>query len=232
VYGGARARCAADGAVYPSPMKLHNYFRSSASFRVRIALELKGLPYEYVPVHIARGDHKLESYAAVSPTGLVPTLELDGGERLGQSMAIIEYLDEEHPQPPLLPADALGRARVRALAQLVSCEIHPLNNLRVLKYLVRDLKVGEDAKNAWYRHWVREGLLAYERELAQLPAGTYSFGDTPTLADCCLVPQIFNGQRFNCDFTQLDRTMAAFEACMRHPAFQKAQPSNCPDNEA
>jgi maleylacetoacetate isomerase/maleylpyruvate isomerase len=213
-------------------MKLHNYFRSSASFRVRIALELKGLPYEYLPVHLVRGEHKSDAYAAVSPSRLVPTLVLDGGEKLGQSMAIIEYLDEAHPQPALLPADALGRARVRALAQLVACEIHPLNNLRVLKYLVRDLKVSEEAKNDWYRHWVREGLLAYERELAQLPPATYSYGDTPTLADCCLVPQIFNGQRFNVDFSGLERTMAAFEACMRHPAFQKAQPSACPDNEA
>ncbi|MBA2963287.1 MULTISPECIES: maleylacetoacetate isomerase [Ramlibacter] len=213
-------------------MKLHNYFRSSASFRVRIALELKGLSYEYLPVHLVRGDHKQPAYAAVSPTGLVPTLETDGGERLGQSMAIIEYLDETHPQPPLLPADALGRARVRALAQLVSCEIHPLNNLRVLKYLVREMKVAEEAKNTWYRHWVRDGLLAYERELAQLPRGTYSHGEAPTLADCCLVPQIFNGQRFGVDFSGLDRTMAAFEACMRLPAFQKAQPSACPDNEA
>jgi maleylacetoacetate isomerase len=212
-------------------MKLHNYFRSSASFRVRIALELKGLPYEYLPVHLVRGEHKQQAYAAVSPTGLVPTLVLDSGDSLGQSMAIVEYLDEVHPQPPLLPSDALGRARVRALAQLVACEIHPLNNLRVLKYLVRELKVEEEAKNTWYRHWVREGLLAYERELARLPAGTYSHGDTPTLADCCLVPQIFNGQRFNADFSGLDRTMAAFDACMRHPAFQKAQPSNCPDNE-
>ncbi|RYY96197.1 MAG: maleylacetoacetate isomerase [Comamonadaceae bacterium] len=213
-------------------MKLHNYFRSSASFRVRIALELKGLPYDYLPVHLVRGEHRSEAYAAVSPSGLVPTLELDGGERLGQSMAIIEYLDETHPQPPLLPADPLQRAKVRALAQLIACEIHPLNNLRVLKYLVRDLKVDEEAKNAWYRHWVREGLLSYERELAQLPRGTYSWGDTPTLADCCLVPQIFNGQRFNVDFSGLERTMTAFEACMRHPAFQKAQPSACPDNEA
>jgi maleylacetoacetate isomerase len=213
-------------------MKLYNYFRSSASFRVRIALELKGLAYDYVPVHLARGDHKLPAYAAVSPTALVPTLEMDNGERLGQSMAIIEYLDETHPEPALLPADALGRARVRALAQLVACEIHPLNNLRVLKYLTRELKVEEEAKNTWYRHWVREGLQAYERELALLPASTYSYGDTPTLADCCLVPQIFNGQRFNADFRGLPRTMAAFEACMKLPAFQRAQPSSCPDNEA
>ncbi|WBY01763.1 maleylacetoacetate isomerase [Ramlibacter tataouinensis] len=213
-------------------MKLHNYFRSSASFRVRIALALKGLPYEYLPVHLAKGEHKQPGYARVSPSLLVPTLETDGGERLGQSMAIIEYLDETHPQPPLLPADPLARARVRALAQLVACEIHPLNNLRVLKYLVHDLKVSEDAKNAWYRHWVREGLLAFERELQQLPRGTYCFGDTPTLADCCLVPQVFNGKRFGADFSGLDRTMAAFEACMQHPAFIQAQPSSCPDNEA
>ncbi len=213
-------------------MKLYNYFRSSASFRVRIALELKGMAYDYVPVHLARGDHKLPAYAAVSPTALVPTLEMDGGERLGQSMAIIEYLDETHPQPALLPGDALGRARVRALAQLVACEIHPLNNLRVLKYLVRELKVEEEAKNTWYRHWVREGLQAYERELQLLPASTYSYGDAPTLADCCLVPQIFNGQRFDVDFGGLPRTMAAFDACMKLPAFQRAQPSSCPDNEA
>lgn len=212
-------------------MQLHNYFRSSASFRVRIALELKGLPYDYVPVHIARGDHKLEGYAAVSPSMLVPTLVTDAGERLGQSMAIIEYLDETHPEPPLLPRDPLGRAQVRALAQLVACEIHPLNNLRVLKYLVRELKVEEETKNTWYRHWVREGLLAFERELARVPRGRFCWGDTPTLADCCLVPQIFNGRRVNTDYSGLDRTMAVFDACMAHPAFQKAQPSSCPDNE-
>ena len=213
-------------------MKLYNYFRSSASFRVRIALELKGLPYDYVPVHLVKGEHKQAAYTEISPSALVPTLETAAGERLGQSMAIIEYIDEIHPEPPLLPSDAIGRARVRALAQLIACEIHPLNNLRVLKYLVRDLKVEEEAKNNWYRHWVRDGLEAFERELAQLPAATYSFGDKPTLADCCLVPQIFNGRRFNTDYTGLPRTMAAFEACMALPAFQTAQPVNSPDNEA
>jgi maleylacetoacetate isomerase/maleylpyruvate isomerase len=212
-------------------MKLYNYFRSSASFRVRIALALKGLDYDYVPVHLVKGEHKQEKYAAVSASGLVPALELDDGQLLSQSMAIIEYLDETHPQPPLLPGDPVGRAQVRALAQLIACEIHPLNNLRVLKYLVRDLKVEEEAKNAWYRHWVRSGLEMVEQELQRLPAGRYSFGDAPTLADCCLVPQIFNGQRFNVDFSGLPRTMAAFEVCMQHPAFQRAQPSNCPDNE-
>ncbi len=212
-------------------MKLYNYFRSSASFRVRIALELKGLGYDYVPVHLVKGEHKQDGYAAVSPSLLVPTLETDAGEHLGQSMAIIEYLDETHPEPPLLPRDALGRARVRALAQLIACEIHPLNNLRVLKYLVRELKVEEETKNAWYRHWVREGLEAFERELGRLPASTYCYGNTPTLADCCLVPQIFNGRRVNTSFDGLPRTMAAFDACMALPAFQKAQPSSCPDNE-
>ena len=213
-------------------MKLYNYFRSSASFRVRIALALKGLPYDYVPVHLVKGEHKQESYAAIAPSGLVPTLELDDGRHLSQSMAIIEYLDDMHPSPRLLPQDPFRRAQVRALAQLIACEIHPLNNLRVLKYLVRDMKLDEEAKNTWYRHWVRDGLEAFERELQQLPASKYCYGDTPTLADCCLVPQIFNGKRFNVDFSGLDRTMAAFDACMQHPAFQQAQPSACPDNEA
>jgi maleylacetoacetate isomerase len=212
-------------------MKLHNYFRSSASFRVRIALELKGLGYEYLPVHLVKGEHRQEKYAALSPSQLVPTLELEDGQLLSQSMAIIEYLDETHPHPPLLPSDPVGRAQVRALAQLIACEIHPLNNLRVLKYLVRDMKLDEEAKNTWYRHWVRSGLEMYEAELKRLPAGRYSYGDSPTLADCCLVPQVFNGQRFNVDFSGLTRTMAAFDACMQHPAFQQAQPSRCPDNE-
>lgn len=213
-------------------MKLYNYFRSSASFRVRIALALKGIPYEYVPVHIARGDHKLPAFGDISAEGLVPVLELDDGTRLTQSMAIIEYLDEVHPTPALVPANLIDRARVRALAQIVACEIHPVNNLRILKYLTRELKVEEEPKNVWYRHWVRTGLVAFERQLEQLPASTYCFGDAPTLADCCLVPQIFNGQRFNSDFSGLPRTMAAFEACMKLEAFQKSQPSACPDAEA
>lgn len=212
-------------------MKLYNYFRSSASFRVRIALELKGLSYEYVPVHLLSGQHRSPEYARLAPEMLVPHLEVQG-QQLAQSMAIIEYLDEVHPQPPLLPADAMGRAQVRALAQSIACEIHPLNNLRVLKYLVKTLGVQEEAKNTWYRHWVRSGLEAFERQLAPLPASRYCWGDAPTLADCCLVPQIFNGQRFNVDFSGLPRTMAAFEACMALPAFERGQPSNCPDHEA
>ena len=212
-------------------MKLHNYFRSSASFRVRIALGLKGLRYEYVPVHLPRGDHKKPPFVDLSADTLVPLLEIDG-EKLSQSMAIIEYLDEKYPTPALLPSDALGRAKVRALAQSIACEIHPINNLRILKYLVRELKVEEEAKNAWYRHWCREGLLAFEKQLNQLPAATFCFGNTPTLADLCLVPQIFNAQRFQVNFDGLTRTLAAYEACMALPAFQNAQPSACPDHEA
>ena len=221
-------------------MKLYNYFRSSASFRVRIALNLKGLPYEYLSVHLAKGEHKLPAYAAVADDQLVPLLQTDG-ESLSQSMAIIEYLDETHTATPLMPSDPLGRAKVRALAQSIACEIHPLNNLRVLKYLVKELKTDEDTKNAWYKHWCREGLVAFERQLAtlaksrqaqNLPASTYCYGTTPTLADCCLVPQIFNAQRFDADLTGLPLTMAAFDACMKLDAFQQAKPSNCPDFEA
>ena len=213
-------------------MQLYSYFRSSAAYRVRIALNLKGLSYEYLGVHLLKdgGQQLSESYRALNPTALVPTL-VDGDAIIGQSLAIVEYLDETHPQPALLPADPAGRARVRAIAQTIACDTHPLNNLRVLKYLVRELKVSDDAKNGWYRHWVREGLVAFERQLAQHPAGTYCYGNTPTLADCCLVPQIFNGKRFDCDFSGLPRTMAAFDACMKLDAFQRAQPSQCPDAE-
>ena len=217
--------------VYPLGMKLYNYFRSSASFRVRIALAYKGLAYDYVPVHLARGDHKLPAYAGIAADGLVPLLEV-GEDRLSQSMAIIEYLEETHPTPSLLPVSALDRARVRALAQSIACEIHPLNNLRVLKYLVRELKIDEEAKGKWYRHWVREGLESFERQLAQQRPSRYCWGDAPTLADVCLVPQIFNGKRFDVDFDGLPRTMAAFDACMQLQAFQGAQPSACPDFEA
>lgn len=213
-------------------MKLYNYFRSSASFRVRIALAIKGITYEYLPVHIAKGEHKQAAFADVSLEGLVPLLELDDGTRLTQSMAIIEYLEEVQPEPALLPADPLARARVRALSQIVACEIHPINNLRVLKYLTRELKVEEEAKNTWYRHWVRDGLEAFERQLAAASTSLYCHGDTPTMADCCLVPQIFNAQRFKTPLDGLPRTMAVFEACMAHPAFQAAQPSACPDAEA
>jgi len=210
-------------------MKLYNYFRSSASYRVRIALALKGLDYEYVPVHLLRNEQLAESYAQISPARLVPLLD-DGGSYVTQSLAIVEYLDETHPEPPLLPADALGRARVRALALDVACEIHPLNNLRVLRYLVRDLKVGEDDKNRWYRHWVETGLEVVERQLANHPAtGRCCHGDAPTLADIVLVPQIHNAQRMDCRLDHVPTVMRIFEHCMQLDAFAKTQPSACPD---
>ena len=212
------------------PMKLHNYFRSSASFRVRIALRLKGLDYDYVAVHLPKGEHKQAAYAQIAADMLVPTLEIDG-QRIGQSMAIIEYLDETRPAPSLLPPDALGRARVRALSQAIACEIHPLNNMRVLKYLTRDLKQDEEARNTWYRHWVRDGLESFERQLQRQAPSTYCWGEAPGMADCLLIPQVFNGKRFDVTFDGLPRTMAVFEACMKLDAFQQAQPSACPDFE-
>ena len=208
-------------------MELYNYFRSSASYRVRIALALKGLDYDYKPVHLARNEHLAESYAAVSAARLVPLLR-DGDASVTQSLAIIEYLEETHPQPPLLPADPVGRARVRALALDIACEIHPLNNLRVLRYLVQSLKVSEDDKNRWYRHWVETGLEAVERQLAAQPA-RFCHGETPTLADCALVPQIFNAQRFDCRLDHVPQVMKVFEACMQLDAFDKTRPEHCPD---
>ena len=210
-------------------MELYNYFRSSASYRVRIALALKGLEYDYKPVHLTKNEHLHESYAAVSASRLVPLLR-DGDHMLTQSLAIMEYLDETHPEPPLLPKTPAERARVRALALDVACEIHPLNNLRVLRYLVRDLKVSEDDKDRWYRHWVETGLEVVERQLAAQPS-TYCHGSTPSLADCCLVPQIFNAQRFKCRTDHIPQTMRVYEACMKLPAFSKTQPSECPDAE-
>ncbi len=222
-------------------MELINYFRSSASYRVRIALAIKGLAYDYTSVHLANSEHLGAAWSGTLPAALVPVLKVavgdgDGGGDGGgdavltQSMAIIEYLDETHPEPPLLPRDPLGRARVRALAQDIACEIHPLNNLRVLRYLVRELKVSEDAKNAWYRHWVETGLATVERQLAAQPA-TFCHGDTPTLADCVLVPQIFNARRFEARLDHVPQTMRVFERCMALEAFSSTQPSKCPDAE-
>ena len=219
-------------------MKLHNYFRSSASYRVRIALGLKGLAYEYLPVHLVRGEHLQAPFTSISTDMLVPVLEVEsedassgGWEQLSQSMAIIEYLDETHPEPPLLPSDATGRAHVRALAQMIACDVHPVNNLRVPRYLVRELKLDDAAKTVWYRHWVREGLQAFERQLARRPPTRYCYGDSPTMADCCLVPQIFNAQRFDCDLSGLPRTMTAYETAMQLEAVQAAHPALCPDAE-
>ena len=210
-------------------MELYNYFRSSASYRVRIALALKGLEVDYKPVHLAKNEQFAESFAALSAAPLVPLLR-DGERTITQSLAIIEYLEETHREPPLLPRDAPGRARVRAIAYDIACEIHPLNNLRVLRYLVRDLHVGEDGKNRWYRHWVETGLETVERQLAQHPA-TYCHGERPTIADCALVPQIFNARRFDCRLDHVPNVMRVFDACMKLPAFERTRPEACPDAE-
>ena len=211
-------------------MQLYTYFRSSAAYRVRIAMHLKGLPYEPTFIHLAQGKHKDASYTAVNPAGLVPTL-IDDGAHLTQSMAIIEYLDETHPAHPLLPGTPLERARVRALSQMIACEIHPINNLRVLKYLNGTLKVTEEAKNAWYRHWVEDGLSKLEAMLQDGQTGRFCHGDMPTMADCCLVPQVANGQRFACNFDHVPTVMRIWEACNALPAFQQAAPQNQPDKE-
>jgi maleylacetoacetate isomerase len=209
-------------------MKLYTQFRSSASFRVRIALNLKGLAYEPQPLALARGEHHRPEYQSVNPQGLVPAL-VDDGQVLTQSLAIIEYLEEKHPRPPLLPRDLLGRARVRSLSLLVACEIHPLNNLRVLNYLRGSLAQSEEGVTTWYRHWIAEGLSKLERELTRPESGKFAHGDSPTMADCCLVPQIFNARRFDCDTAPYPTVMRVFEACMQLDAFQRAQPSQQPD---
>jgi maleylacetoacetate isomerase/maleylpyruvate isomerase len=210
-------------------MELYNYFRSSASYRVRIALALKGLEVDYKPVHLAKNEQFAESFAALSVAPLVPLLR-DGERTITQSLAIIEYLEETHPEPPLLPRDAHGRARVRAIAYDIACEIHPLNNLRVLRYLVRELHVAEDDKNRWYRHWVETGLDTVERQLAQHPA-RFCHGERPTIADCALVPQIFNARRFDCRLDHVPNVMRVFDACMKLPAFERTRPEACPDAE-
>jgi len=211
-------------------MKLYTYFRSSAAYRVRIAMNLKGIAYEPEFIHLAKGKHNDAAYGAVNPAKLVPAL-IDNGNLLTQSLAIMEYLDETHPTVPLLPTAPLDRARVRALSLLISCEIHPINNLRVLKYLSGVLKVTEEQKNAWYRHWVEDGLAKLEAMLADGKTGTFCHGESPGMADCCLVPQIANGKRFNCNFDHVPTVMRIWDACNELEAFQKAAPSNQPDAE-
>ena len=212
-------------------MRLHTYFRSSAAFRVRIALNLKGLAYDSAFVHLPRGEHRAPAYGAVNPQALLPTLD-DGGKLLTQSLAILEYLEETKPSPPLLPKDPFERARVRSLSLLIACEIHPLNNLRVLQHLKRALGQNEEQVNAWYRHWIGDGLAKFEADLVNgKTTGKFCHGDTPTMADCCLVPQVFNAQRYQCDTAAYPATMRVFAECMKIDAFDRAQPSKQPDAE-
>jgi maleylpyruvate isomerase len=212
-------------------MKLIGYFRSSAAYRVRIALNLKGIAAEQSFVHLGKAEHKLPEFGGVNPQRLVPVLQ-DGENRLIQSLAILEYLEETHPKPPLLPPDPIGRARVRGLAQIIACEIHPLNNLRVLNYLTGELKVSENEKLAWYRHWMAEGFGALEALLASSPeTGRFCHGDVPGIADACLVPQLFNARRFDCPLSDYPTLLRIDAACEALPAFHDAAPALQPDAE-
>ncbi|PXX96649.1 maleylacetoacetate isomerase [Halomonas sp. LBP4] len=209
---------------------LYGYFRSSAAYRVRIALNLKGLEYDQALVNLVKGEQSGDAFRALNPQGLVPLLSIDDGTHLTQSLAICEYLEERYPEPPLLPIDPAERARVRALAQLVACEIHPLNNLRVLKYLVHELKLDDDAKLAWYRHWITEGFGALEAMLSrEAGSGDFCHGDAPTLADICLVPQVYNAERFECDLSAYPRIRRIVANCHAQEAFQQAAPGAQPD---
>jgi maleylacetoacetate isomerase len=213
-------------------MKLFDYFRSSAAYRVRIALTLKGLAPERAFVHLRRGEQRADDYLALNPQGLVPTLVTDGGAVLTQSLAIVEWLDETHPQPALLPADADGRARVRSIAQSIACDIHPLNNSRVLAYLTGTLGLSEAQRDGWYRYWIDLGFEALERRLVGEPAtGRFCHGDAPTLADVCLVPQMANARRFAVDVTPYPTLLRIEAACNALPAFAEAAPARQPDAE-
>lgn len=211
-------------------MKLFDYYRSSAAYRVRIALNLKGLVAERSFVHLRRKEQTAKDYLQINPQGLVPTL-VDGAHVLTQSLAIIEYLDETRPEPPLLPKDPVGRARVRAIGLAIACDIHPINNLRVLHYLSSPLGLSEEQKNGWYRHWVAEGLAGVEGLLASGGSGRFCHGDAPGLADICLVPQVFNAERFGCDLAPYPNIRRVAEACRELPAFAAAAPDRQPDAE-
>ncbi|MDR5749467.1 MULTISPECIES: maleylacetoacetate isomerase [unclassified Caballeronia] len=214
-------------------MKLYSYFRSSAAYRVRIALNLKGLDYEYAPVHLLRdGGQQLQpDYRALNPDGIVPTL-VDGDDVLTQSLAIIEYLEETHPEPALLPRGPADRAFVRSIALAVACEIHPLDNLRVLKYLKHQVKAPDEVKDAWYAHWVESGFEALEKRLsADKRVGAFCFGDTPTVADLCLVPQVFNARRFKIDLGRFPTIERIADHADTLEAFQRAAPAQQPDAE-
>jgi maleylacetoacetate isomerase len=217
--------------VVTGALKLYSYWRSSAAYRVRIALNLKGLPYEIVPVHLVNegGEQFSAEYTELNPQSLVPTL-VDGHRILRQSMAIIEYLEETWPDPSLMPDTARDRVRVRTLSQIIACEIHPLNNLRVLRFLEETWNVPQAERETWVRHWMQEGFKALEATLVDSPAtGTFCEGDFPTMADCLLVPQVYNALRFGLDLEPFPTVARINEECLAHPAFDKARPENQPD---
>jgi len=210
-------------------MQLYNFFNSSTSYRVRIALSLKGVPFSYVPVNIRTEEHRNESYVdRLNPSAAVPAL-VDGDFSLGQSLAIIDWLDERFPEPRLIPADRSLRSRVLELSYLISCDIHPVNNLRVLRYLETELGVTPDQKRAWYNHWIAQGMAGVERLLAKYGKARWCFGDAPTLADCCLVPQMANAERMGCDLEGYPLSLSVYRHASVHPAFEAAQPNLQPD---
>ena len=210
-------------------MKLYTYFRSSAAYRVRIALQLKGLHPDEAYVHLVKNEQQAPDYVKLNPLGLVPTL-VDEGEVITQSLAIVEYLDETHPSPPLLPSTPAERARVRAIAQMIACDIHPIDNLRVLRYLTGVLGVTEEQKTAWYAHWVNEGLKAIETRLdSDAATGRFCHGDAPTLADICLVPQLFNARRANIDLAPYPTLVRIEAECNALDAFAATAPGKQPD---
>lgn len=213
-------------------MELFTYFRSSAAYRVRIALNIKGLDYQARPIHLVKNEQRSPAYLEHNPLGLLPALKTSDGNMLLESLAIIEYLDEQYPEPSLLPGGAADRAYIRALAQMVACDIHPLNNVRVLQYLGSELKVDTEARNRWYRHWVMTGFEALE-ELLQRDSrtGAFCYGDQPTLADCALIPQVFNALRFECDISGLQTIKRITENCRQLDSFRRAAPDQQPDSE-
>ncbi len=214
-------------------MRFYGYFRSSAAYRCRIAFNLKGVTPEFVPIHLRKGEQRSPNFLARNPHGLVPALEIDGGAILAQSLAIIEWLEETKPAPALLPKAAADRAHVRALALSIACDIHPLQNLRVLAYLKTELKLDQAAADRWCRHWIEGGLAAYEATLAKSgTAGAFSFGDTPTLADICLMPQLFSADRFGADIAAYRHIKRIRANCDAHPAFAAAHPAKQSDSEA
>ena len=211
-------------------MKLYGYFRSSAAYRVRIALNLKGLVAEPASLHLTKGEQRAADYLAMNPQGLVPALATDDGAVLTQSLAIIEWLDETHPSPPLLPAEPVGRARVRSIAQAIACDIHPLNNLRVLNYLTKTLGVSDEQRSGWYRYWIDVGFEALDTDLVRSSStGRFCHGDAPTLADVCLVPQVANARRFNIDLSPYPTIQRIDAACAELAAFADAAPERQPD---
>ena len=214
-------------------MKLYTFFRSSASYRVRIALNMKSLAYEQMPIHLRRGGGEQlgATYKAINPQALVPTID-DNGKILTQSLAIIEYLEETHPNPPLLPANPADRALVRSMAMIVACEVHPIQNLRVLNFVKKEYNQTDAQVNRWAQHWIDLGLTALELMiLAQSNRGNFCFGDAPTLADICLIPQLGNARRYGCDLSKYPKILAIEKTCMALPAFANAAPEKQPDAE-